>query len=109
MVRYLQGEPGQMGRVRAIDRDLKLQRPQVKEVVSEFLPKNRLPLALYEIFPEFFDIKEETTKEKQGEGSAITLKQERPPTIGEKVANWDGISKGEAKVVEEKNRLFLRG
>ena len=57
-------------------------------------------------FSRIFDIKEETTKEKQGEGSAITLKQERPPTIGEKVANWDGMSKGEAKVVEEKKSTF---
>ena len=45
VARYLQSEPGQTGRVRAIDRDLKLQRPQVKEVMAEFLPKNRLPLA----------------------------------------------------------------
>ena len=53
VVRYLQGEPGQMGRVRAIDRDLKLQRPQVKDVMAEFLPRNRLPLALYEISQNF--------------------------------------------------------
>ena len=56
----------------------------------------QLPLGLYEIVPEYFDIKEETTKERQGEGSAITLKPERPPIVGESVAAWDGERLGDA-------------
>ena len=44
--------------------------------------------------------KEESTKEAQGEGHAITLKLERPPIVGEKVANWDGQTLGSAKKVE---------
>ena len=88
-------------------RALGLHKAEPMAEFTKWLGKSKqLPLGLYEIFPEFFDIKEETTKEKQGEGSAITLKQERPTTIGEKVANWDGISKGEAKVVEEKKIDF---
>ena len=53
----------------------------------------------------FFETKEETTKGKQGEGSAVTLKAERPPIIGETVAAWDGTSVGEAKVVEEEKPI----
>ena len=49
------------------------------------------------MFPEFFEIKEESTKEAEGEGHAITLKQERPPLVGETVANWDGQALGAAK------------
>ena len=92
VVRYLQGEPGQMGRVRAIDRDLKLQKPQVKDVMAEFLPRNRLPLALYEIFPEFFDVESDERLKKtdtRGEGHAITLLATAPDITGEPVADWD--------------------
>ena len=91
-MRYLQGEPGQMGRVRAIDRDLKLQKPQVKDVMAEFLPRNRLPLALYEIFPEFFDVESDERLKKtdtRGEGHAITLLATAPDITGEPVADWD--------------------
>ena len=106
-VKHLETQPGMTGRVREIDRALGLHKAEPMAEFTKWLGKSKqLPLGLYEIFPEFFDIKEETTKEKQGEGSAITLKQERPPTIGEKVANWDGMSKGEAKIVEEKKSTF---
>ncbi len=60
----------------------------------------QLPLGLYEIFPVFAS-KEEATRENQGEGSAITLKPGRPPIIGEAVASWDGLVKGEARIVEK--------
>ena len=63
-----------MGRVRAIDRDLKLQKPQVKDVMAEFLPRNRLPLALYEVFPEFFDVEsDERLKKRTREERATPL------------------------------------
>ena len=48
------------------------------------------------MYPEDFEIKEETTKEKQGEGSAIKLKAEGPPMVGETVAAWVGERLGDA-------------
>ena len=47
------------------------------------------PLGPYEIFPEYFDIKEERTSDTQGEGHSITLQPERPSTVGETKAPWD--------------------
>ena len=88
MVRYLETQPGETGRVRAIDRDLKLHE-EPKEIMAEFLPRVRLPLAMYEIFPEYFDVREQKTSDTQGEGHSITLQPERPSTIGETVAEWD--------------------
>ena len=57
--------------------------------MAEFLPKVRLPLAFYEIFPEYFDVKAEKTSDTQGEGHSITLQPERPSTVGETVAEWN--------------------
>ena len=60
------------------------------EFVKYLGKSKQLPLGLYEIFPEFFQIKEETTKEKQGEGSGILLNPEHPPIVGEELPDWDG-------------------
>ena len=96
-VQFLEKQPGNTGRVREIDRALGLQKAAPMAEFRRWLGKSKqLPLGLYEIFPEYFDIKEETTKEKQGEGSAITLKPERPPIVGESVAAWDGERLGDA-------------
>ena len=90
------------GRVREIDRALGLHKAEPMAVFRQWLGKSKqLPLGLYEIFTGFFEIKEEDTTDKQGEGHAITLKAERPPIIGEQVAGWDGASVGEAKTVQE--------
>ena len=78
------------------------------EFVKYLGKSKQLPLGLYENFPEFFDIKEETTKEKQWEGSAITLKPEHPPIVGEELPDWDGErARGGAarRVTEEPERL----
>ncbi len=48
-VEYLELQPGNTGRVRAIDRDLKFHKGIPNEIMGQFLPKNRLPLAMYEI------------------------------------------------------------
>ena len=82
-VKYLEGQAGMTGRVRAIDRELKFHKEVPKEEMSKWLPKNRLPLAMYEIFPEYFDVKEEKASDTQGEGHAITLLPERPSIVGE--------------------------
>ena len=60
-------------------------------IFQEFLGKSkRLPLGLYEIYPEFFEIKEE--KDTQGEGHAIILKGDAPPITGQEVAQYDPSS-----------------
>ena len=83
--------------MREIDRALGLQKAAPMAEFRRWLGKSeQLPLGFYEIFPEYFDIKGETTKERQGEGSAITLKPERPPIVGESVAAWDGERLGDA-------------
>jgi hypothetical protein len=56
VVQYHETQPGQMGRVRAIDRDLKLHKGAALAALAEFLPKARLPLALDEVFPEFLQV-----------------------------------------------------
>ena len=49
-------------------------------------------LALYEVFPEFFDIESDERLKKtdtRGEGHAITLLATAPDITGELVADWD--------------------
>ena len=83
--------------MREIDRALGLNQAIPMAEFVKYLGKSKqLPRGLYEIFPEFFDIKEETTKERQGEGSAITLAPERPPIVGDSIAAWDGERLGDA-------------
>jgi hypothetical protein len=105
VVRYFETQPGETGRIRAIDRDLKLHKAP-KEIMAEFLPKTRLPLALYEMFPEFFDVESDDKLKKtdtRGEGHAVTLLAQRPAIVGESVAPWnpDTETLGDAVKVEK--------
>ena len=91
VVQHLEKQTGKFGRVREIDRALGLNQAIPMAEFVKYLGKSKqLPLGLYEIFPEFFQIKEETTKEKQGEGSGILLNPEHPPIVGEELPDWDG-------------------